>query len=238
MITLLKRKQRAREFGFWFKRAAVFTLPSGIQIGTKRISLNLPDDGGTRTAFIDVLLDDCYWLRELPDDIHTVVDIGCHAGLFSLAARNRWPESVIHGYEPNAAMKNHWKYHAAQADFSVRTESVGIAAGTVAMVPNADSVQVRTVETDNGRVRQVGFREVVARLGGSVGVVKMDCEGAEWPILRDQESWKHVRFLTMEFHLWAGYTLEELRARLAKLGFRIRHVQVTGSDFGVLLAER
>jgi len=64
----------------------------------------------------------------------------------------------------------------------------------------------------------------------------MDCEGAEWRILRDEESWKHVRFLTMEFHLWAGYTLEELKSWLEKLGFGIPHIEFTGSDFGLLSA--
>jgi FkbM family methyltransferase len=238
IVTLLKRKQRARRLGFRFKRAAAFTPPSEIQIGTKRLSLSLTDDGGTRTAFIDVLLDDCYRLHELPDDIHKVVDIGCHIGLFSIAARNRWPQAVIHAYEPNAALKSNWEHHAIQAGFSVYGEAVGITSGSVALAHNADSVQVRTVETGNGTIHQIPFRDALARLGGNADLVKLDCEGAEWPILQDEEPWKQVRFLTMEFHLWAGYTLEELKACLSKIGFQIRRLEVTGPDFGVLLAGR
>lgn len=237
-VTLWRRKQHARRLGFYFKRAAAFALPSEIQIGTKLLHLSLPNDGGTRTAFVDVLLDDCYRLQELPDDVQNVVDVGCHVGLFSIAARNRWPKAMIHAYEPNAALKHYFEHHAAQAGFSVYPEAVGLTSGRVALVPNADSVQVRTVEADNGGIPQVSFNNALARLGGSVDLVKLDCEGAEWSMFQDEESWRQTRFLTMEFHLWAGYTLEELKARLSKMGFKIRHLEVAGPDFGVLLASR
>lgn len=238
LVTLWKRKRRARRLGIDFGRAAAFLVPSEILIGTKHLHVSLPDDGGSRTAFIDVLLDDCYRLRDLPDDIKKIVDIGCHAGLFSIAARNRWPRAVIHAYEPNPALQKHFEYHASQAGFSVYREAVGLTSGTVALVPNADSVKVSTVQANKGGVPQVSFNKVVDRLGGSVDLVKLDCEGAEWPILRDEVSWRQTRFLTMEFHLWAGYTLEELKSSISKLGFHIRCVEITGPDFGVLLAGR
>jgi FkbM family methyltransferase len=238
LVTLWKRKQRARRLGFHFGRAAGFVPPSEIQLGTKRLHLSLPDDGGTRTAFIDVLLDDCYRLREIPDDVQKIVDIGCHVGLFSIAARKRWPQAVIHAYEPNAALKSHWEHHAGQAGFSIYPEAVGIDAGSVALVPNPDSVQVRTVQNGNGTIHQVAFREVLARMGGNVDLVKLDCEGAEWPILQDKTCWENVRFVTMEFHLWAGYTLDELKACISKIGFRVGYLEVTGADFGVLVANR
>jgi len=235
---LWQRKQRARQLGFRFQRAAGFVLPSEICIGSRHLHLHLPNDGGTRTALVDVLLDDCYRLRELPDDVRSVVDIGCHAGLFSIGARNRWPKAVIHAYEPNSAVKNCYERHAAQAGFKVYPEAVGLLSGRVSLVPDADSVQVRAAETNNGDIPQVAFREVLARLGEESDLVKMDCEGAEWQILRDDDSWQKVRFLTMEFHLWAGYTLDDLRSRITSLGFRIRHCEMTGKDFGLLLAGR
>jgi FkbM family methyltransferase len=235
---LKKRKKQARKLGFNFKRAAEFVLPSQIQIGSIYLNLSLPADNGTRTAFIDVLLDDCYFLREFPDDIQTVIDIGGHAGLFSIAARNRWPLAVIHTYEPNGALKENWGKHAKQANFSVYEEAVGEVAGKVSLIPNEDSVQVRTAETTDGLVRQIALRSAVARLGNTVDLVKLDCEGAEWKILRDKEAWMKVRFLTMEFHLWAGYTVDELRERVSDLGFQIMHLQLTGPDFGILSAYR
>jgi FkbM family methyltransferase len=235
---LLKRKSRARQLGFHFRRAAEFALPAEIQVGTVPLRLSLPDDSGTRTAFIDVLLDDCYFLHEFPDDVKTVIDIGGHVGLFSIAARNRWPHAVIHTYEPNGALKERWEKHASQARFSVYEEAIGEISGKVSLVPNEDSVQVRTAETANGLVKQTAFRNAIAKLGDSVDLVKLDCEGAEWAILRDKETWAKVRFLTMEFHLWAGYSLEELKSRVCDLGFQIKRTQITGPDFGILSAFR
>ncbi|MCI0746945.1 MAG: FkbM family methyltransferase [Verrucomicrobia subdivision 3 bacterium] len=213
-------------------------LPSEIRIGSNNLRLHLPEDGGTRTAFIDVLLDDCYHIWDLPDAVQSVADIGCHAGLFAIAARERWSRAIIHAYEPNVALKTCYEQHAAQANFKVYPEAVGLSSGTVALIPDPESVQVRTAEAKNGGIPQVAFREVLARLGGSADVVKLDCEGAEWEILQDDVSWQQVRLLTMEFHLWAGYTLEELKSRVARIGFRIRCCDVTGPDFGLLLAER
>jgi FkbM family methyltransferase len=203
---LWRRRQHARVFGFRFRRAAGFALPSEIRMRSNKLRLNLPADGGTRTAFIDVLLDDCYRLCELPHNIRTVVDIGCHAGLFSIAARHRWPQATIHSYEPNPDLKSYFSYHASQASFSVYLEAVGPITGRVTLIPNADSVQVRTTAAADGEIPQVSFGEVLRRIGDNIDLVKLDCEGAEWALLQDQEPWSRVQFLTMEFHLWAGAT--------------------------------
>lgn len=237
-VTLGKRNRRARRFGFHFNRAASFAVPSEIQIERKRFHMSLPDDHGTKTAFVEIFLDDCYRLHELPNDVQNILDIGCHVGLFSIAARDRWPRAVIHAYEPNSALRYHLENHATQLGVSVFWEAVGLVSASVTLVPNADSVQTRSIETDHGEVAQVSFNKAVTRLGGRVDLVKLDCEGAEWAIFQDEESWKHVHSLTMEFHLWAGYTLEELKVRLSKLGFKIRHLDMTGRDYGLLLAGR
>ena len=71
-------------------------------------------------------------------------------------------------------------------------------------------------------------------MAGEVDLVKLDCEGAEWEILEDDAAWRSVRNLAMEFHLWAGYTVEELRSRITQLGFRISYLKMTGPNFGLL----
>jgi FkbM family methyltransferase len=235
---LYERKLRARELGFRFKRAAGFILPGVIQVGGVPLNLSLPGDSGSLTAFVDILLDDCYLLRQFPDDVKTVIDIGGHVGLFAIAARNRWPTAIIHSYEPNEALRAHWERHAAQTDFVVYDEAVADRPARAELISNNESVQVRIVETPQGPIRQTAFRDVISRAGSQVDLVKLDCEGSEWSILRDHEAWERVRFLTMEFHLWAGYSLEDLKSRISHLGFRISHLQESGTDFGILAAYR
>ena len=221
-----------------FQRAEGFRLPSEIRVDSRKLSLNLPDDGGTRTAFIDVLLDDCYRLRKLPNNLKSILDVGAHAGLFSLAARLNFPNAEIHAYEPNPQMRPFLSKQAHTASFSYFPQAVGLEDGWASLEVGSDSVQTRVHAGTPGEIQCVSFAQAVAGLNGTVDLVKLDCEGAEWKILQDERAWQNVRILTMEFHLWAGYTLEELQSRVVRLGFKERNCKLTGKDFGLLLATR
>jgi FkbM family methyltransferase len=238
LLVLHRRKQSARRLGFEFHRAADFKPPAAIRIGSRSPRLSLPDDVGTQTAFIDLLLDDCYRLRKLPDNLRTILDVGAHAGLFSLAARLNFPDAQIHAYEPNPQMQPFLSKQAEAGGFSFFGQAVGLVDGRMSLDSCADSVQTRTRRSEQGEIQCVSFASAVAKLGGAVDLVKLDCEGAEWEILKDETSWKNVRNLTMEFHLWAGYALEELKTRVVQLGFEVRHCELTGKDFGLLVAAR
>jgi len=207
-------------------------------VDSRTARLNLPGDGGTKTAFVDVLMDDCYRLRTFPKTTRTVLDIGAHAGLFSIAGRLAFPNAKIHAYEPNPQMLPFLSNQAETAHFSFFGEAVGLAEGRISLDSGADSVHTRTHRTEQGEIHCTSFASAVARLGGAVDLVKLDCEGAEWEILKDEKTWKDVSNLTMEFHLWAGYTIEELKARIVQLGFEVRHCNLCGKDFGLLQAIR
>ncbi|MDR3456886.1 MAG: FkbM family methyltransferase [Verrucomicrobiae bacterium] len=238
LLILKRRKQAARQLGFDFRRAAGFELPAKIRADSRSLSLNLPQDEGTRTAFVDVLLDDCYRLRTFPKNIKTVLDIGAHAGLFSLAARLNFPDAIIHAYEPNPQLLPLLSHQAYAGKFSFFGEAVGLVAGRMSLDSGADSVQTRAHRNEQGDIHCTSFAAAVAKLGPTIDLVKMDCEGGEWEILKDEVTWAKVQNITMEFHLWAGYSLEELKARVVKLGFAVNHCHLAGKDFGLLQAAR
>lgn len=236
--TLIQRRIAANRLGLSFKRAASFCTPQNI-IGQngKAVELHLPADAGTRGTFIDILLDDVYGLHRLPSSVSTVMDIGCHAGLFAAQARLKWPDAVIHGYEPNPQMRSYWERQAGSFRYAVYPEAVGMMSGFVSIHASSDSVHARSETVASSSIPQVSFGEAVHRLGVSVDLVKLDCEGAEWGILQDEDTWKRVQYLTMEFHLWAGYTLEALKERLHVMNWKINECFYQGSDFGILRAE-
>lgn len=238
LLKLLVRRFWARRLGTSFPRAAGFAVPESILLAGTQRNIYLPDDNGSRGAFIDILLDDCYGLRRLPRSVQRVLDIGAHAGLFSLAARNRFPVAEIHVYEPNPQMRPFLSRQADAGRFLVFDQAVGLTNGLVSLKAGGDSVHTQTQQNDNGEIQCVSFASAVARLKGTIDLVKLDCEGAEWEILKDGATWQNVRHLTMEFHLWAGYTLEELKTRVTSLGFHIQRVENCGPDFGLLQAER
>ena len=239
-VRFLKRHAAARRIGVSFGRTRSFRLPSTICLNGRKTALDMPDERGQLTAFIELFLDDCYCLREIAKDNHiaTVLDIGANVGLFGLAARRAFPNSRVHSYEPNPALIKRLSSHARQADIDYFTEAVGREAGMVSLIlESGQSVLSSTRSDPNGSIPQVAFQTALDRLGGHVDVVKLDCEGAEWEILEDRESWSRVRFVTMEYHLGTGDGHSKIENALRGIGFQIRN-QIPLSGFGLVLAER
>lgn len=82
----------------------------------------------------------------------------------------------------------------------------------------------------------MAFRTALDRLGGSADLMKLDCEGAEWEMFEDRESWSRVRFVTMEYHIGPGEGHDKIVSALHAIAFQIRrHRPVT--TFGLVLAE-
>jgi FkbM family methyltransferase len=241
LITLLKRKQAAARLGISFNRSASFRVPDSIRLNGATQTIHLPDENGVKVAFIELLLDDCYGCRELQqrsESIQTVLDIGGNVGLFSIAARSAFPNATIHCYEPNAMLESYLSTQASVGTFEYFLEAVGSESGTITLSLNADSVQTRSFVAANGNVPRTAFRDAIHRLGGKVDFLKMDCEGAEWEIFNDKESWRHVNNLSMEYHLFdEAQTEQRVRACVDGLGFQIVKFHPIG-NFGLLMATR
>jgi hypothetical protein len=80
-----------------------------------------------------------------------------------------------------------------------------------------------TVPSDSGNITITALSQALERIGGSVDLLKMDCEGAEWSILEDTTSLSKVRHLAMEYHLdeKGTHSVANLIHRLKDLGFFI-----------------
>ena len=70
---------------------------------------------------------------------------------------------------------------------------------------NIDSYQsvLSSISSDEvGTTKQVSVKEALERFGKiDVDIVKLDCEGSEWEILKKKDIFKKVKFITMEYHL-------------------------------------
>ena len=229
---------RARQLGIRYFRDRSWKAPVTIRVNGQRVEMLLPNDKGTEIAFKDIFLNDCYELESLPKNIASVVDIGAHVGLFSLAARIRFPRAEIHAYEPNRQMLPFLAQQSAVGQFSVFSEAVGFERGQVSIKPGEDSVHARVVHDSESSIPSISFTEAIRRVKNEPILVKLDCEGSEWEVLRDAITWQRVRYLTMEYHLWAGYTLVELVRQIESLGFVIKSLTDTEDTFGILVAQR
>lgn len=236
LVSSLAYRARWASLGVYYVRTLKLRT---VRIGRKSVKLSLPE--GERhmqeTEFGRILFDDCYDLRSIHHPVRTVLDVGANVGLFALAARRHFPRAAIHCYEPNAEVGSHLRRHCDAVDAVVHMEAVGASAGTVSLTETDQTVH-RATKT-GGSIRQIAFAEAIARLGGTVDFLKLDCEGAEWDIFRDQTSWSRVRSVAMEYHPFAkpGSDGREVEAILRKLAFSSVRV-IDHGTYGFAFASR
>lgn len=212
-----------------------------VTICGRRIELNFPasERPVQEHEFGKIIFEDCYRLSDLPT-AKTVLDIGANIGLFALAARRAFPKATVHCYEPNPELMPYLTSHCAQVDCTHFQSAVGFKDGTISLQSSDDGTLHSVARADSsGLISQIAFAKAVDRLG-SVDLLKLDCEGAEWEIFEDRETWKQVRHLTMEYHLWAkpGSTVQTLKQALSCLGFDRIQIQNDGSQWGMAFASR
>jgi FkbM family methyltransferase len=202
--------------------------------------LVLPDDAGTAIAFKDIFLSDVYGLEALPRPPKSIIDVGAHAGLFGIAGRLYFPRAVIHAYEPNPVLWPSLDHQSKIGRFSVFHEAVGLSRGKAVLESHGDTVFTRCVQSPSGEVRVAAISEAIRRIAnnGIVDLLKLDCEGAEWDILRDGEAMQRVANLTMEYHLSGRNSVEDLLAAIRDLKFHVGFVHSDGEKNGRIRAYR
>jgi FkbM family methyltransferase len=238
IIQLLQRKTRAKKLGVKFPRVANFNLPDSLIIQGKRQPVKLPSEKGMDGEFIEVLLDDCYGLEQLPQSLLKIIDVGANVGLFSIAARNRFPQAVIHAYEANPNLDKYLKNQSEIANFEYFMEAIGAKDGKVVLDIREVSGKTRSTVSANGDIPMISFKSAIDRMGGKVDLAKIDCEGAEWLLFEDTEIWQFVQNLSLEYHLWSGHTHAETRQVIENLGFQINKQIPIDKWYGLILASR
>lgn len=176
------RVRRARRLGIAFTRRASFQLPTRVSLSQSIVELDLLDKLGTKNDFLGIFLDDMYRLEILRDvarPVRNIVDIGANQGLFTVCARAYFPDAAIHAYEPNPALRVILSTNAGRVGATVFMEAVGAQDGRVRIEPQGDSNLTRVATDPEGDVPMTPFAEVVRRAGGTIDLLKLDCEGWE-----------------------------------------------------------
>jgi len=204
------------------------------------------------------------------DDI--VIDIGVHIGGFCLAALRRGANHV-HGFEAEAsnyecALENlrpfgdrvrlHHKAvwrsdrRVKQVTFTASNDRANTGGGGMIFWENAGGSHQLV-----GSVRFDDVIRAVTRRGRSrVRLVKIDCEGSEFPILLTARTLHLIDTIAGEFHEVGGaydtheiperarirgiprFTIDILARALERAGFRVTSVRHPNSHMGLFHAER
>jgi FkbM family methyltransferase len=228
-----RRALAAQRLGLSFWGTSRFAPPRAAVLRGARRALSFPAENPLALDVIDLWLDDDYGLETITRPVETVIDVGANVGLFSLWAWRCFPDAKIHAYEPNPALQAHLALNlGGVSKIVLHAEGVADAAGAARMECGECSRLGQTILGEAGDIPIVALTTAVARIGGRVDLLKLDCEGAEWTIFRAPEAFANVREIRMEYHLTDGRTLDDLREAAATIGFDITFLR-ENAGFGI-----
>jgi FkbM family methyltransferase len=190
---------------------------------SKQQGLNRMSDFQLRPNSSDVILQRYIWEQNeyrISDHLSPegrIIDIGGHIGLFSYLCWQRGAKNII-AFEPNKENYELGKSNLANTSVSFIKKAVWRSDKSVnqklfltefvPMHPDGpDPVNEDTMNTgtstvfgeEGEAVETVSLDSIIGN--ETVDILKLDCEGSEFPILLTSQKLKQVRFITGEYHL-------------------------------------
>lgn len=178
------------------------------------------------------LLHDCYGLDCIdfaPGDV--VIDVGAHIGLFAAYVGLRYPNVLIHSFEPfpdNFELLRENVERNRVSNVRIYPFAISGDGRLLKMATNPENSGGATCHSRTLTARaadmipSVTLDAVFDALGlESCKLLKIDCEGSEYEILLTTRSLEKVEYLSGEFHfndllLAQGHTPEGLRQHCEK----------------------
>jgi FkbM family methyltransferase len=197
---------------------------------------------GTQDAEIwhEVRADNCYRLPERMGG-WAVLDVGAHIGLFALECLGRGAARVVcvEPWPANARLLLH-----NTAGWPVELVCAAVAAPGVATVTlsdqqfGADRTAMIREAREGMAAAGVPLDVLIGRLGGRVDLLKLDCEGGEFPGLLHATRLGRVDRVALEWHAPTGDPAD-LVVVLERAGFALEHGLRNGDyGTGLLFAAR
>ncbi len=238
-INGLRKRFNSLKYGMFYLRNANFKIPAKLLINGLNKEIHFNDL--SEAEFTMICIDDCYqlkYLRKKLNQIRTIVDIGANQGMFLIAARQFFPQAQLAAYEPNFLLSDTLRFNAAQLNAAVYFEAVMNTDCLVNLNIVSSDLATTVQKSPHGNVPGISLKNVITRAGGSIDILKMDCEGSEWILLEEVELWSNVTALSLEYHLWGrpGATLDTLFALIDSINFRIVRHKASNLDQGFILA--
>lgn len=234
---------KARKLGVHFLRTKNFILPNFLIFKSEKRFLYFPNNSTYIELFRDIILDDEYKLSLLKDEnIINVVDVGANLGMFSIAARIAFKNALIHSYEPNPNNIPVLGKHGKEFSFEIHEEALALKSGRgeLAFTSKHDT-SARISNRENGITILSDLDTIIERFENKkIDLLKLDCEGSEFEILRDSNALKHIRFISMEYHLPTNGSeeiLNDLLSTLCKLKFNVIHHDRRNICLGIIVAK-
>ena len=229
--------------GIFYLKSSDIQIPNELKINGSFKKINFLDRKHKFFSyeFREICINDCYHLHVLKNQlnrIENIIDIGANQGLFTIAARQQFSKAKISCYEPNKELQSVLDHNSKQLNAQVWYEAVTKEDCKVELEFGETDLQNTTKFSLNGEITGTAFKKVIERAGGNIDLLKLDCEGAEWELFEDEDSWKNIRAVTMEYHLWArkGSCFDDIKQIIEKLNFNLITHNPISESFGIITA--
>jgi FkbM family methyltransferase len=184
-------------------------------------------------AFVDVFVLRDYDVPHLDwKSLKTIVDVGANIGMATLWFAQRAKDATILAIEPAPAALSLLRSNLAAAGLLDRVDvlpvALGSTSGTGQLHVSDSSVQTAvrfpTSPIGDYSIPVVTLAQAIAeRRIGSIDLLKLDCEGAEFAILESADGSTLARIGTIvgEYHEFANNHAEDLKICLERQGFDV-----------------
>lgn len=211
--------------------------PFHLSVNDKNAKIFADDNPGSRTCYREVIVDDCYRILSYSkkNNPSVIVDIGANIGVFSKFCSLLFPQSVIHAYEPNPSAIKWLRHNSAETNIKVYPYAVAELSGLAKLKSGGESTTGYLTLDGDITVECVEPSKVAE--GQTIDLLKIDCEGGEWSILKDSNLLKRTQFLCMEYHLYDEHCIDELTTLLESGCHQVLRVQPSveyNNKFGLL----
>jgi FkbM family methyltransferase len=186
----------------------------------------------TLYIFKEIFVDHSYDYPKMHTDQPIIIDVGANAGLFSIRMKQLYPNSFIYCYEPFSSNYEQLKRNLEQSHFSGYELFVKGVGGTARKEKlfihhkNSGGHSINQGLTDGNDYVEIELADIQSVLNNVAGkrcnLLKLDCEGAEYEIIKslDEETAQRIESIIFE-NTPGQYELKELIKHLDSIGYQI-----------------
>lgn len=199
-----------RRSRFHYARMAMLKPPFWLSVNGQTCRVLAGNERGAGTCYSEVVVQDCYGMfgyskREKPA---VIVDIGANIGIFSKLCSMLFPSADIYAYEPNPSALTWLERNAQGTRIQVSPTAVWGSAGVLNFDTSYDSTLGQVSPDGQLSVQCIAPAEIAE--GRQIDLLKVDCEGGEFEILKDPSLLGRTKECCLEYHLSNGRNIDEL----------------------------
>jgi FkbM family methyltransferase len=184
----------------------------------------------TLYIFKEIFVDHCYDYPKLHTEQPVIIDVGANAGLFTMRMKQLYPKSFVYCYEPFPPNYEQLRTNLEGShlnSYALFKKGLGGTARKEKLFihqKNSGGHSIYKNLTNDDNYVEIELTDIQSALNNIAGkhcnLLKLDCEGAEYEIIKSIDSETALMIDSIVFEITPSqYDLKELTAHLNNIGY-------------------